>query len=687
MNANSELPYQIFRVTSTIAREKDIPIVFKAVIIRETAKAVFLEGKGMIDPRGTCSKCGRELTHPGSILIGIGPECIGSWANRKIALDNMTEADVTYLRSLVEEREVKSWFPKSLIKNWHEIDTTKVVEVKKEEVKKEAVEKKAVKKASLYNDSQIRIQFDFNYDTLEQVKSLSKRSYNSSEKIWYAAVTFDNIKKLKSFGFDLSKELNTIIANEFEIKNAKNNVEITGLKKTLMPFQEVGVNFLINRNGRAIIGDEMGLGKTVQALGYIHHSKERPAIIVCPASLKGNWKNEVEAWIPNAKVNVISSGKNTKLTKDEDIVIINYDILSKWKDEIKKIEPKIIVLDESHSIKNSKALRTKAAMSIAKKIPHVIALSGTPAINRPAELFNSIRLIEPKLFANFYEFGMKYCGATHNGYGWNFNGSSNLSELYEILKNVMIRRKKIDVLSDLPEKRFSFVPIELTNEKEYRDAENDIINYIKQTKGRLAASKAESAETLVKIANLRRLAAKGSLANSFDWIDNFIEGSDQKLVIFANHREIIDEVVNRYKDMAVKIDGSVKPELRTDIVNRFQHDDSIRIFVGNIKAAGVGLTLTAASNVVFLELPWTPGELSQAEDRCHRIGQKNSVNIWYLLPKNTIEETLAKMIDSKRKVLAEVLDGETSPKTDNMISELINDIVNELADNFFKEEN
>ncbi len=216
---------------------------------------------------------------------------------------------------------------------------------------------------------------------------------------------------------------------------------------------------------------------------------------------------------------------------------------------------------------------------------------------------------------------------------------------------------------------------------------NDLINYIKQTKGRLAASKAESAKTLVEIANLRRLAAKGSLANSFDWIDNFIEGSDQKLVIFANHREIIDEVVNRYKDMAVKIDGSVKPELRTDIVNRFQHDDSIRIFVGNIKAAGVGLTLTAASNVVFLELPWTPGELSQAEDRCHRIGQKNSVNIWYLLPKNTIEETLAKMIDSKRKVLAEVLDGETSPKTDNMISELINDIVNELADNFFKEEN
>ena len=139
--------------------------------------------------------------------------------------------------------------------------------------------------------------------------------------------------------------------------------------------------------------------------------------------------------------------------------------------------------------------------------------------------------------------------------------------------------------------------------------------------------------------------------------------------------------------MAVKIDGSVKPELRTDIVNKFQNDDLIRIFVGNIKAAGVGLTLTAASNVVFLELPWTPGELSQAEDRCHRIGQKNSVNIWYLLPKNTIEETLAKMIDSKRKVLAEVLDGETSPKTDNMISELIDNMINELAVNFFKEEN
>jgi SNF2 family DNA or RNA helicase len=178
-----------------------------------------------------------------------------------------------------------------------------------------------------------------------------------------------------------------------------------------------------------------------------------------------------------------------------------------------------------------------------------------------------------------------------------------------------------------------------------------------------------SVEKLVKVGTLRLLAVRGALANSIQWIKNFLADYDGKLVVFAVHKEIISALMEEFGDIAVKIDGSVPTgEVRQTIVEKFQNDKNIRLFVGNIKAAGVGITLTASSNIVFLELPWTPGELEQAEDRCHRMGQKNAVNIWYLLAENTIEMELAKMIDSKRNILSQVLDGQVISEEDTLSS-------------------
>jgi SWI/SNF-related matrix-associated actin-dependent regulator 1 of chromatin subfamily A len=309
---------------------------------------------------------------------------------------------------------------------------------------------------------------------------------------------------------------------------------------------------------------------------------------------------------------------------------------------------------------------------ISKRIDHFIALSGTPIVNRPIEMFNALNIIDPTVIPNFWEYTKRYCGRKHNGFGWDFSGATNTQELHKILsESIMLRRKKQDVLTELPDKTFSLVPMELDNEKEYFAAENDFIQFIKETKGRQAAERAEGAQVLAEIEGLKQLAVKGKLTQSINWIADFLE-SDEKLVVFAVHKFVIDALMEAFKGKAVKIDGSVKNEDRQTAVDKFQNDDNIRLFVGNIQAAGVGITLTKASNVAFLELPWTPGALVQAEDRVHRIGQKDAVTVHYLLAAGTIEEKIARLIDSKRKILDRVLDGRRTEE-ESLLGELINE--------------
>jgi len=233
----------------------------------------------------------------------------------------------------------------------------------------------------------------------------------------------------------------------------------------------------------------------------------------------------------------------------------------------------------------------------------------------------------------------------------------------------MFRRLKKDVLQDLPDKIRTYVPIELDNKNTYVRAEEDFVDFIYKTKGKNAAMRVSNAEAIAKVEVLKQVAVKGKLKQVKEWINDFLS-TDGKLVVFAIHRFVIDELMKEFKDIAVKVDGSVTGVNRDKAVQAFQNDDKIRLFIGNINAAGVGLTLTAASNVVFIELPWSPAILEQAEDRCHRIGQKDTVNIYYLLGVDTIEEKIAKMLDSKRKILDTVLDGKkTTPES--LLSELI----------------
>lgn len=527
--------------------------------------------------------------------------------------------------------------------------------------------------ASLAVDSKgkqlIWLEFPYNLDDLFFVRSLPGRLYHKEERCWSAPIYKETLSMIIDWGFIVDEALLKIL-QEFRTTNIKitEHEGISGLKYELYPFQKEGVAFLESTNGRALIADEMGLGKTVQTLAWLQlHPELRPAIIVVPASLKLNWEREAKKWMTSPKVEILSGTTPSKVTGD--IIIINYDILYAWLEKLRALNPKVVITDECHFYKSNKAKRTKAVKLLCKGIPYVIALSGTPIVNRPIEAFNALRLISPALFSNFDTFTNKYCNPKFTGFGWDYSGASNTQELHNILvSTIMLRRLKKDVLRDLPAKTRSFIPLALHNRELYKAAEHDFIAFIRHIKGDEAARRASNAKGLTQIEGLKQLAIHGKIIEAIEWIKDFLEVSD-KLVVFAVHRFTIDHLMQAFGKIAVKIDGTTSQSERQRAVDEFQVNPKIKLFIGNIKAAGVGITLTASSNVAFLELPWTPGDLVQAEDRCHRIGQKDNVTIYYLLAKDTIEEKIAAIIDKKREVIDSVLDGKAMSE-ESMLEEI-----------------
>lgn len=438
-----------------------------------------------------------------------------------------------------------------------------------------------------------------------------------------------------------------------------------GNGKEMMAFQKIGLGFLESTDGNALIADHMGLGKTVQALAYLaEHPDMRPAVIVCPASLKLNWKNEAEAWLETGDtIEVINSGKVHEVVAD--IVVVNYDVLKKWVPELSRRNPQILIMDESHIIKNNKAARAKAAASLATEVPHKILLTGTPVLNRPSELWNQLCIISPGKHNSktFFSWHKRYTAAHQNHFGWDFSGASHLDELVGSLQSIMIRRTKADVLPDLPDKRRQTILIPVSNAREYARAEKTFKAYIVEQKMLDEEHRDPVVAQFAKVEALRQLAVAGKMKQSLAWIENFLE-SCEKMVIFATHKATIHAIEREFGNACVKIDGSVSIVDRQAAVDAFQNDPAVRLFIGNIKAAGVGITLTASSTVVFLELDWTPAMHEQAEDRCHRIGQKNAVNIYYLLAADTVDQKIADMLERKRTVVAGVTNDNQSKSFD-----------------------
>ncbi len=420
----------------------------------------------------------------------------------------------------------------------------------------------------------------------------------------------------------------------------------------LAPFQWAGVRYVLDAR-RAFLADEQGLGKTVEALAAIEADGAYPAIVVCPAAMKLGWQREATRWLPHRSVAVVEG--RSAVPPSGEITILNYEIVGAHREALARSRPRAIVVDESHYCKSPRAKRTHAVRRLAGAVAADglrLALTGTPVLNHADELIAQLRVI-----GRLEDFGS---GAR---FSRQFRGELSEERLHwHLRRRCFVRRLKSEVLPQLPAKRQVVVPVALTNAPEYRLAEQDVIEWLRsqpldlsELNVRIAATL--RAERLAQLGTLQRLAARGKLAAALAWIDDFL-ASGEPLVVFARHVEVQQTVLARFSG-ALHLLGSDSLPDREAAIAAFQDEHGPPLIVAATRVAAQGITLTRASNVAFLELEWTPAMHDQAEDRCHRIGQRDAVTAWYLLAAETIDETMARLIQSKRAIVAAVTDGRT----------------------------
>jgi SWI/SNF-related matrix-associated actin-dependent regulator of chromatin subfamily A-like protein 1 len=431
-------------------------------------------------------------------------------------------------------------------------------------------------------------------------------------------------------------------------------LDVPGLGGELKPFQRAGVRYLLAQR-RAFLADEQGLGKTIEALATLEADGAYPAIVVCPASLKLNWLRELAVWLPARSAQALTGTRADAPIAAADVTVVNYDIVAGRLAALQALAPRALVLDESHYCKNAAAKRTQAVQRLSGAVPRdglVLALTGTPVMNRPPELISQLRILGRLAdFGSGAQFGKRFRGT-----------DAHLRLHWHLRARCFARRLKADVLPQLPAKTRGVVPVELNNEPEYRLAERDLVAWLqsqplnlRELDAKVAA--ALRAERLVRLNALKLLAARGKLHAALGWIHDFCS-SGERLVVFAHHREIQRALIERFP-AALHILGEDSPIARDRALRAFQESDSAenQLIVCSIEVAGHGITLTRSSNVAFLELDWTPAKHDQAEDRCHRLGQLDTVNATYLLAAGTVDETIATLLERKRAVIGAVTDG------------------------------
>ena len=461
-----------------------------------------------------------------------------------------------------------------------------------------------------------------------------------------------------------------------------------------MPFQKAGIEFL-EKHGNVLIADEMGLGKTIQVIGYLNlHPEMKHVLIVVPASLKINWFREIKRWdIHNRDVGILNGEMH-------DITITNYEtfVASKNAEDyfkrVSEVQWDVLVLDESHYIKSTKAKRTKAIIGENKKMGQdmdgklvwgrqkglvdfakkVILLTGTPIMNRPYELFTQLKALSHPLGRSKNAFVNKYMD--FNGYGIDPNSGKNLDELQRTLRTTcMIRREKKDVLLELPDKRRMLieVPRNVLN-SDLAKKEQKLLKYV-QENWNLTDLKHASGAAFEEISAVRHEVGVAKVPFVIRHLEELLEEVD-KIVVFGHHHDVLNAIYDHFKDVAVIATGQESQKERDEAVQRFQSDAKIKMFVASTLAMGVGITLTASSTVVFAEMEWRPGDMFQAEDRCHRIGQKDMVLAQYIVVQDSLEAYMVNTFIEKQQTIEQVMKpDQISPDLD--IQELVNSFKDE----------
>lgn len=438
---------------------------------------------------------------------------------------------------------------------------------------------------------------------------------------------------------------------------------------------------------RFINGDEQGLGKTMQSIATIYTADKYlqepvyPCLVICPATTKINWQREWQMWTGKKAMILEYKIKDTWHRYHEvagiDVFIVNYESLRKYfvhkmptkktyKSSDIEMNPRVklfksVIIDEIHRCKDRNTQQTKIALQIAIGKTYRIGLTGTMIVNKPIDALPQLAIIGK--LANEKVFRERYCEGG--------KGASNLKELnYKLNQYCFFRREKKDVAKDLPEKQRQTILCDITNRAEYNKAKNDFVKWMEDNgcDNEEIARKLRG-EIMVRMGVLKQISAKGKLNEVKEFVQEVMD-SGEKLILFHNLHEIGDEV-RRMFPAAVSVNGRMTSDEKQKAIDRFQNDPNVKLIVCNIKAAGVGITLTASSRVAFIEYPWTYADCAQCEDRAHRIGQKNNVMCTYFLGQNTIDEEMYQMIQDKRHV------GNTiTGATDEMDMSFVDNVIN-----------
>ena len=425
-------------------------------------------------------------------------------------------------------------------------------------------------------------------------------------------------------------------------------------KRPPLEHQKEAIQKLVE-NKKYILADDMGLGKTTSTIIAALESGAKKILIICPATLKINWKREIENY--SDRTIYIAEGK--QFSTEHDFVIINYDILKNFHDSKKKDDSQIlsanfdlVVIDEAHYIKNAQAQRTKLINDIVKKVDRLWLLTGTPMTSRPIDYYNLLSLVDSPVAKNWMAYVIRYCSGYQFKVGarkvWNVMGSSNLEELRERTSNTITRRLKEDVL-DLPDKIITPVYLRLKS-KDYEELMGEYYNWYERNPDE---SKSLTVQ-FTKLTKVRQVIANEKISQTIELAENILE-QGKKVIIFCNFTDSLNQIVEHFGKSAVKVDGSMTKQDRQFSVDQFQENEKVKVFVGNIKAAGVGLTLTSAEAVIMNDLSFLPSDHAQAEDRAYRFGQKNNVLVYYPIFENTIEGVIYDILNNKKQVIATVM--------------------------------
>tara|TARA_R110000803_G_scaffold39315_3_gene84811 strand:- start:2795 stop:4534 length:1740 start_codon:yes stop_codon:yes gene_type:complete len=506
-------------------------------------------------------------------------------------------------------------------------------------------------------------------DYFAETLMVQKLLQNKPSKIWVEKILSETPKAFHLWGKILDSDRfsdfwvpkNQLIINKERIVK----VDYTPYSnREPYEHQKVAIEKLLGNN-KFILADDMGVGKTTSAVIAAIESGVKKILIICPATLKFNWKREIENYT-NETITIVD-GKKWGSSK---FIIVNYDILKNFhstdkKDNLNIINDEnfdLVIMDEAHYVSNSKAQRTKLVNDITSRVNRVWLLTGTPMTSRPMNYYNLLKIVESRVTNNWVGYVKRYCEGYQINRGgrkiWLTNGASNLDELRDRTKQKVLRRLKEEIL-DLPDKIITPIFLEL-NSNEYKKEVGEYLDWADKNGNESLSIQ------LTKLMKVRQIIANEKLKNTFELVDQCLE-QDKKVIVFTNFTNPLMEIWSKYKKISVPLYGKMNQQQRQESVDSFQNDPKIKVFVSNIKSGGVGITLTEAEVVIFNDLSFVPSDMSQAEDRAFRIGQKKNVSCLYPIFDNTLERVIYNMVQRKKRIIDTVL-GDNINDEDFMLS-------------------